>query len=112
MFHLKNLEILNLDPMLIRIAWAVYDRFGLDVITSGNRPGDKGVHGYFRGLDLRCRDGVVGGRIASWINQYFRYDPERPKKVCAKWKHKKGKGPHLHFKVHLNTVMIKQPERW
>lgn len=106
MFHIKDLDILELDSNLETIALAVRDRFGLDVITSAFRQGDKGVHGQMplRGLDLRCRDMLMGNHIADWVNARWQYDPERPEKECALC-HDTGRGLHLHFQSHPNTVL-------
>ena len=105
MFHLKSLKILNLEPMLEEIANAVHDRFDMTVVTSAFRPGDEGVHGTIpvRGLDLRCRDKMIGNIICNWVNARWQYDPKRPFMDCAMC-HDVGSGIHLHFQVHPNTI--------
>lgn len=110
-FHLKNLDVLNLEPMLQEIAEAVYERFGLDVVTSAFRPGDEGVHGTtpLRGIDFRCRDKFIGQHIAIWVNMRYRYDPDRIEKQCCIC-HDAGKGLHLHFQSHPDTIRIK--DKW
>lgn len=104
MFHLKNLDILNLAPKLKTIVKAIYAKFGLDVVTSAYRFGDPGVHGQMplRGIDLRCRDAIIGNHIANWINKKWQYDFTRPKKKCAIC-HNTGKGLHIHLQSHPNT---------
>lgn len=111
MFHIKDLDILNLDPNLQAVVLAVEDRFGLDIVTSAFRPGDKGVHGQMplRGLDLRCRDKLVGNHVAGWVNRRWQYDPDRPEKMCAMC-HDTGRGLHLHFQSHSRTELIER--RW
>lgn len=106
MFHIKDLYVLNLDVHLLAIALAVEDHFGLNVITSAYRQGDKGVHGQMplRGLDLRCRSMLIGNHVAGWVNRRWQYDPERPEKECALC-HDTGRGLHLHFQSHPNTVL-------
>ena len=104
MFHLKSLDILNLDLTLKRIVTEVYAKFGLSVITSAYRPGDSGVHGQIplRGIDLRCRSAAVGNYIANFVNNRYIYDPKRPKKKCALC-HNTGKGLHIHLQSHPRT---------
>ena len=107
MWHIKNLDILNMHPMLQEVAEAVKKRFGLNIITDGLRPGDEGVHGTtpLRGVDLRCRDKLIGKHIETWVNMRWQYDPKRPKKQCC-WCHDTGRGLHLHFQVHPSTIRI------
>jgi len=109
MFHLKNLDVLNLHPVLKVIAKEVCVKFSLNVITSAYRPGDSGVHGQMplRGIDLRCRSAVVGNHIANWVNERWQYDSRRPRKKCAIC-HDTGKGLHLHFQVHPSTKRRKR----
>lgn len=107
MFKVKNLEVLNLDPKLQEIAEWAKDNWGLDIITSGYRPGDTGVHGQqpVRGLDLRCRDRQVGEMVEALINSKWKYDPNRPNMNCCLF-HDIGQGIHLHLQVHPNTVKM------
>ena len=88
---LKNLDVLNLDPMLREIALGAL-ALGLDTITSAYRPGDAGVHGTtpLRGLDMRCRSESAGKLIAQDLNQRWVYDPERPQ---MKGRHFPRRGP-------------------
>lgn len=111
MFRIKNLDVLNLEPRLKEIIKAVEKRFGLDVITSGLRPWDKGVHGTspLRGIDLRCRDKLIGNHVATWVNMRWLYDSNRPNKKCAIC-HDVGQGIHLHFQVHPTTT--KREGKW
>jgi len=108
MWQLKNLEVLGLHPTLNQIAEDVKEEFGIDVITSAYRPGDKGVHGYFRGLDMRCRNASLGHAIEDYVNERYEYDPKRPpalgfKLNCALWHKVENGGYHLHLQVHPNT---------
>lgn len=111
MYHIKNLDILNLEPMLQEICEAVKERFGLDVITDAFRPGDDGVHGTtpLRGIDKRCRDKLIGNHVATWVNMRWLYDSERPGKKCCIC-HDTGKGLHLHLQVHPRSVRV--VEKW
>ena len=104
MLHIKNLEVLNLAPLLDEIVSDVYECFGLDVITSAYRPGDPGVHGTMplRAVDMRCRDSSIGQYIVHWLDARYEYDHARPKKLCAVC-HDTGKGLHLHLQVHPNS---------
>lgn len=106
MFRLKDLDVLNLHPILLELVRDLYNTFNLDIITSAYRPGDKGVHGTqpLRALDFRCRDAVVGKRIEGWINQRWKYDNLRPGKKCAIWHNVYGS--HLHLQVHDNTKQL------
>lgn len=102
MFHIKNLGILNLHPMLEGIVSTLYKKFGLDVITSAFRPGDPKCHGTspeLRGIDIRCRDMLIANHIAEFVNARWQYDPKRPTMKCAK-PHKQ----HLHLQVYPSTV--------
>lgn len=102
---IKDLDVLNLHPKLTPIVKEVMKEFRLEVITSAYRPGDKGVHGQMpvRGLDLRCREPIMGTSIEHCINFRWEYDPDRPTMlVCIS--HDTGKGFHVHLQVHRNTV--------
>lgn len=112
-YHIKNLDILNPETILNEIVQAVRERFGLDMITDAFRPGDTGVHGTIpdlRGIDMRCRDPHIGNHVADYVNVRWQYDHTRPKKKCAIF-HNTGKGFHLHFQTHPNTIKIK-PRKW
>ena len=109
-YHVKNLDILNLAPMLKKIVSEVNRKYGLDVITDLGRPGNKGVHGTLfvppfelRGIDMRVRDDQMGAIIAYNINVNYIYDPNRPTKKVAMY-HDAGSGQHLHLQTHPNTV--------
>ena len=103
--EIKDLEVLNLHPKLIPIVETVMAIYDLTMITSAYRPGDEGVHGQMpvRGLDLRCQDKPLAGKIETDINSIWMYDPDRPDmKVCVA--HDVGQGFHLHLQVHRNTT--------
>ena len=77
---------------------------GVDVCSS-----DLGVHGTLplRATDLRCWDDDLGGRIQSWVNERWQYDPSRPHMTaCMYHKNRGGDGKHLHFQVHPRTVKL------
>ena len=106
MILVKDLTILNLHSKLIEIATWVMESFDLSVVTSAYRPGDKGVHGQLpcRGLDLRCRNKVVGTEVMKRTNEKWVYDPERlDYQVCVA--HDQGNGYHIHLQVHPNTQL-------
>ena len=105
LWRIKDLSILNLDPMLIKVAEHGREAGLSGVVTSAYRPGDKGVHGTMpvRGLDARCQDPDRAKRVCAAVNERFAYDPERPEKKCAIF-HDIGLGWHIHFQVHPNTV--------
>lgn len=101
-FELKNLEVLNLVRPLPTIAREVEREFGLNVVTSAWRDKDLGVHGYWRGLDLRCRNEDQGTLVEKWVKKRWIYDPGRPGiMVCIG--HGEGTNYHIHLQVHPNT---------
>jgi len=75
------------------------------IVTSLLRLTGKGVHTVLplRGVDWRCRYKPLGNLIVEFINARWQYDPERPEMVCCMC-HDVGKGLHLHFQTHPNTV--------
>lgn len=109
MFCVKDLSVLNLDPMLQRIVTYIGEEFCLKefclkTITSAYRPNDPGVHGQMpvRGCDLRCRQVTTGNYVSDHINSKWEYDYDRPEmKVCVP--HGEGFHYHLHIQVHPNT---------
>ncbi len=74
-------------------------------VTSLYRIDDNGVHGTLpcRGLDLGCKDEVIGNRVADYINSRWVYDPERPDMVCCIYHKVAGGQSHLHLQSHPNT---------
>jgi len=106
---IKNYEILGLDPLLIQILEDVDQIAGEGIITSAYRPGDAGVHGFFRGADRRCRNKALGNAIKDYVNRGYEYDPDREEMTCAMYhetidkKTGRKKGFHLHFQVHRNS---------
>jgi hypothetical protein len=103
--EIKDLDVLNVHPILQPIVTEAMARYELSIITSAYRPGDEGVHGQMpvRGIDLRCWDREYGVRIETEVNARWVYDPDRPAmKVCTA--HDTGSGYHLHFQCHRNTV--------
>jgi len=79
----------------------------LAVITSIHRPGDKGVHGYWRGVDIRVHNLLAGEakQLEAEINRHFQYDKARPEKKVA-YLHGKGNNIHLHLQVYVGA------DRW
>ena len=74
------------------------------LITSIFRVGDSGVHGFWRGVDIRTsnlRSGEAQS-LVDWVNARFIYDPERPELTVALF-HNAGRGSHIHLQVHPNT---------
>lgn len=107
-----NLLLVGYDPLLVSILGYVDKKYGKAIITSGHRPGDKGVHGTIpcRGLDIRSHVyyNPSAEDIVSDINNKWEYDPKRPKKNVA-MVHSVGTGGiHIHFQVHPNTIFIKE----
>jgi len=119
-------EFSRLHPLLQAVFFdaALYAKreFGLNwlLITSMQRPGDKGVHGTnpCRGLDVDVCNNIIyeGGLIpehaellVEYINRGWRYDPERAKMKVAIYGDLDPKGKHwdhIHFQVHDRTVAI------
>ena len=104
----------RLDPRvkafaLLAAAYSYYKFGEILWLTSVYRPGDSGVHGAWRGVDMGNDAGLSKGQkqeICDYINWLFSYDPERPKfKVCLYHTVEGMGGDHLHFQVHPNTIM-------
>ena len=106
---MPNIDIAQLefiDPKLREmVAWLEKSTGFTFTITSLYRIGDTGVHGQLpvRGIDLRCRNKVVGHELEYLVNYFWLYDPTRPIKECA-FLHGVGANLHLHLQVHPNTV--------
>lgn len=67
------------------------------VITSIFRPGDSGVHGCWRGIDLRSwlyTDQEIR-KIVRFVNDHVPYNSGRRYKTCLH--HNVGQGVHFHF---------------
>lgn len=97
-----------IDSRLRKIVTDIEATTGFEfTITSLYRIGDDGVHGTLplRGMDLRCRDKVIGEMIENEINSRYKYDPSRPSMSCCMY-HDIGLGAHLHIQVHPNTVEV------
>lgn len=107
-FDSKSLDR-RLKAIVLMAAAYVRHRFKKPLwVTSILRPGDKGVHGYGRGLD-GDNDALTileKKEVQKYVNGLFVYDPERPRyKVCRHHKVKGRGGDHWHFQVHPNTTM-------
>ena len=101
---IKQLEFI--DPQLRKIVVWLEKITGMTfTITSLYRIGDGGVHGRLpvRGIDLRCRNRVVGEGIETLVNACWIYDPQRTVHNCALL-HGKGANLHLHLQTHPNTI--------
>ncbi len=101
---LSQLEFI--DTYLRAITEDIETKFRVEFeVTSLYRIGDNGVHGQLplRGLDLGCKDRVIGERVAEYINARWVYDPGRPEKMCAKWHKIEGGVTHLHIQSHPLT---------
>ena len=105
MWHVKDLSIFNLNPVLAEIVGAARDEFGIDVVTSAYRVGDPGVHGTqpLRGIDIRCRNSTMGIAIQDWVNNRYQYDPKRPDMKCCLFHAGTSGAYHLHFQSHPST---------
>ncbi len=109
----EQFDDIRLSKLLrvIVFAAAAYTNHKFDrplYITSVFRDGDKGVHGYWRGVDADNDNILIANKIdiVDFINMTFIYDPERPKfKVCIHHTVKGHGGDHLHFQVHPRTTI-------
>ncbi len=101
----------ELNPMLTLIILAMTTMMAMKynvilVITSLFRQGDKGVHGYWRGADVRTVNLKTSEvqAIVDWVNGLLIYDPDRPKMKIA-IEHDVGRGNHIHLQVYPNTCL-------
>ena len=100
----------KLEPVLAFITHAVASKlleaFNVRmVITSLFRKGDGGVHGVWRGVDIRTRylTDEQAAELALWINSIVIYDKMRPDLMVAVWGDANHRN-HIHLQVHPNTV--------
>ena len=105
MYLVKNLEVLNLHPILIEMMIELEAIAGPGLYTSAYRPEDSGVHGQMpcRGIDRRCRNAAIGNAIKEWVNYKWEYDFDRPDKQCCVFHKCEKYGWHLHLQSHPNT---------
>ena len=99
----QQLEFIH--PTLRELVHSVEIETGFEfTITSLYRIGDSGNHGQLplRAMDLRCRSPLVGLPIEAWINDTWKYDPDRPEMKCCLM-HGAGSNLHFHLQVHPNT---------
>jgi len=104
MFLLDLYHLNFIDQRLKLVMNDIIGMLGTVYITSLYRPEDEGIHNTIplRALDIRCRDGLIGGALEKAVNKKWIYDPQRPQmKVC--WFHDSGRGIHLHIQVHSRT---------
>ena len=96
-------QLQHMHPLLNQITLEIESYFGVEFTeTSGFRPSDKGVHGYGRGRDLRCKVQEFGKIIEDFVNSRWIYDPTRPEMVCCMWH---GDPKHIHLQVHPRTQL-------
>ncbi len=101
---IQQLEFI--DKYLRNLATAIEAKFRVEFeVTSLYRIGDNGVHGTLplRGMDLGCKDKVIGTRVEEYVNSRWVYDEDRPEKQCAKWHTVEGGTPHIHLQTHPRT---------
>jgi len=105
MYLVKNLETLNLHPILIEIVNDLEEVAGPGLYTSAYRPGDDGVHGMIpvRGIDRRCRDSAIGNACKQYLNRKWVYDSDRPEMDVCIFHKISSYGWHLHMQCHPNT---------
>jgi len=107
----RQFEDPRLNPLLVMMV--LYANWLAEIcadrslfVTSVYSPGDKSVHGYWRGVDADNDyiDPKIKDKIAEAVNKIFIYDPERPKYVvCLRHAVPGRGGDHFHFQVHPNT---------
>jgi len=109
----SQFDSLLLDSRLKFIIYAlagfIANEFGKPlVITSIFRPGDKGVHGYWRGIDIRTYYYLAEEitEILEFINKTLPYGYGAYKTALY---HNTGQGDHIHIQVSRNdhTKIIK-----
>lgn len=100
--HWKTLE--NINPQLVEIVKEVELVLGDIVITSIFRNGDPGVHGVWRGVDVRANDISTdkAKEAEKRINTLWTYDPSRSQYNVALL-HGEGSNRHLHLQNHPKT---------
>lgn len=112
MIIIKDEEVLRevlkrYHPALVDMVCFVHSTEKYIILTSAFRKDDPGVHGFWRGIDLRSWVYNHPKKIVDEVNKRWIYDPQRPEKVCAKL-HDTGKGIHLHLQAHPNTIKRKE----
>lgn len=103
---IKQFEFVDRDLRALAL-WLEHST-GLEFTqTSLYRMGDEGVHGTLPlcGIDLRCRNRVIGEAIALHTNKNWVYDHTRPQMKCAVL-HGEGANLHLHIQTHPNTTSL------
>lgn len=100
----------NIDPKLevvVRyIDSLMQERYNVVAcLTSIFREGDKGVHGAWRGIDVRVHNLLDGEaqEITDAVNSIFQYDSKRDLPVA--YLHGEGSSLHIHLQVYVG-------ERW
>lgn len=104
--QLAEWESKKLDPRLrvlvYFVAGYVLHEMNLPtVITSIYREGDEGVHGCWRGVDIRTRDMSEDQamHLEAVINKHFTYDPDRNYPTAYYHDNRGAPGKHLHLQV-------------
>lgn len=77
------------------------------ILTSIYREDDPGVHGVWRGVDIRGKTFLLDElmKIAIHVNAKYQYDPKRPKKQVL-FVHGEGENIHMHLQTHPNTRIL------
>lgn len=106
---LRSILSYEYNETLVDLILWIGHRLDKFCITSGFRPLDPGVHGTkpCRAIDIRSIWYSDPEDICKDINSHWKYDFNRPEKVCALY-HDVGYGPHIHLQVHANTKEIKE----
>jgi len=112
MIRIKNTEVLEsmlmhpAHPNLIKLLQWFCVRYSQTVFTGMFEERDyPSVHSVVpvRGMDARSRIYEDPQGVADDVNENWRYDPDRPWLMCAKY-HDTGRGKHIHLQVHKNTT--------
>ncbi len=96
----------HMDNMVVAIAEDIENHSGVEfTVSSLLRPGDKGVHGFGRGIDLSCQDHRLGEAVQRYVNGRYVYDPARTTKMCCLYHKVDGGAWHIHLQSHPSTEM-------
>ncbi len=100
-------------PLLMEVAWWIYEERGEIIITSAYREKpiyskDSGIHSThpLRAMDIRSWIYSDPKRLEHRINSHWIYDPSRPQKRVAKY-HYGATGNHIHLQVHNHKTFLK-----
>ena len=99
----------TLQIILLTTASVMVNHFNtVMVLTSLFRDGDVGVHGLWRGADVRIHNiGFKGAiELTILINSWFEYNITRPDLEVAVFGDSEHQN-HIHFQSHPNTMLRK-----